>query len=98
MTYHSRRIVLEYDRQDRVREGWFALREVARCMRRNLRGYTRDKEEFLKRYESQLKGLLAVRATRDHRALAMYQNQAAFLRNGGHLEFAVDHLERCGPF
>lgn len=90
----------EYERQERVRQGWLALREVAEAMRCQLASNKKKKEReaFLEQYRSQLKGLLAIRSTRDHKALQLYKDQAAHIRKRRvPMEHAVDHLLLCGP-
>ena len=98
MYNRERRRMLEHVRQEGVREGWRALREVARSMKENMGTYRKmGRETFLKNYESTLKGLLAQRSTRDHKALALFRQQAAYIKNTGNMDYSLQYLSLCGP-
>lgn len=93
--YSNRRVRAEYERQDRVRQGWMALREVARSMQTS---HKNGRKICMEQYRSQLKGLLAVRSNRDHKALELFKNQAARLHKGQiSMEHAIEYLILCGP-
>ena len=95
---HIRRRVLEYERQENVREGWRALRQVARSMKENITLWKKlGRENFLKNYESTLKGLLSQGSTRNHKALALFKCQAAEMKRTGNVEYGIQHLALCGP-
>lgn len=90
--------MLEHVRQEGVREGWRALREVARSMKENMGTCKKvGRETFFENYESTLKGLLAQRSTRDHKALALFKEQAACVKKTGNIDYSLQHLSLCGP-
>lgn len=92
--------MLEHVRQEGVREGWRALREVARSMKENVGNYKKvGWETFFKNFESTLKGLLAQRSTRDHKALALFKEQAHYMKKRGNIniDYSIQHLSMCGP-
>jgi len=94
----TRRRLVEYERQEKVREGWRALRQIARSMKENIGSWKKmGGENFLKNYESTLKGLLSQGSTRNHKALALFQCQAAEMKRTGNIEYGIQHLALCGP-
>jgi hypothetical protein len=97
MYYNTPKILKEYQRQERVVEGWRALRQVAHSMRRDLTLWKKDREAFLTKYEQILKGLLTIHSTKTHRALSIYRTQASTIKRSGNLEYGLDHLATCGP-
>jgi hypothetical protein len=95
---NTRRRLVEHERQEKVREGWRALRHVARSMQENIGSWKKmGRDNFLKNYESTLKGLLSLNSTRKHKALALFQCQAAFMKRTGNIDYGIQHLALCGP-
>jgi len=89
-----RRQVLELRRQEKVRQGWLVLREVAGSMQKG----SVSVDAFLKDFEGRLKGLLAERSTRTHPALGLFKSTASWIQKTGNMDYGVGLFLRAGPF
>ena len=89
-----RRQVLELRRQEKVREGWLVLREVAGSMRKG----SASVDSFLEDFEGRLKGLLAERSTRTHAALGLFKSTASWIQRTKNVDYGMGLLLRAGPF